>query len=111
MDEKRVIELLAKWDEIIDPTDCDDLIFWLSSWISEKEQDLTEQEGIVAQLRLSYVMQYKSVAKADVCLEVDPVYKEMRSIETELRRLKSARSNVKRRYEILTNRILTNKKY
>lgn len=63
MDETRAIELLAKWDEIISPQDCDELLFWLSSWISEKEEVLTEDEGRTAQARLVLIEEKGSVAK------------------------------------------------
>lgn len=111
MDENRAIELLSKWHEIISPQDCDEMLFWLSSWISEKEQDLTNYEGIVAGIRLNLTETHKSVAKADVYLEITRDYQEMRHCERELRRLKSARTNVKRRYEILCNKATNFKRY
>ncbi len=111
MDEKRATELLAKWDEIISPLDCDELLFWLSSWLADKEEELTTDEGIVAQQRLALVEAGNSVAKADVILEAGDVYQIMKACERGIRRLKSARNNVRRRYEILIGNNTTFKKY
>lgn len=111
MEEQRAVELLSRWDEIISPQDCDNLLFWISCWIDEIENALTLAEGVVAEKRLKLIEAGNSVAKANVYLEVELDYKIMKDSEKKLRRLKSARSNVKRRYEIITNKLLQNKRY
>ncbi len=112
MEEQIAIKLLAEWDKINAPQDADNLLFWLSSWISDEEEHLTELDGQVAQLRLTLITEHGSVAKADAYLEVADLFKDMKKVETTVRRLKSARQNVRRRYDLITNRILqTQRKY
>jgi hypothetical protein len=106
MEENEAIELLKNWDQIINPVTADELLFWLSSWIVRMEDDLTEADGFLAQKRLQFIETHKSVAKADVHLAVEPEFKLVKQIEKDLRRLKSARGNVKRRYEILVSKAL-----
>ena len=112
MEESEAIKLLAEWKKINSPQEADNLLFYLSSWISDKEEELTEVDGMVAQARLVLIQEHQSVAKADAYLECSNLYIRMKQIERELRKLKSARSNVNRRYQIITNKILqTQRRY
>lgn len=91
---------------IISPVVCDELLFWASSWLGDYEESLSEVDQKVSQRLLTLIDNHRSVAKAKVYLETEDIYLQQQTIERRIRELRSFRSNVKRRYEILTNRIL-----
>ena len=112
MEESEAIKLLAEWEKINAPQEADDLLFYLSMWISDTEETLTEMDGRIAQMRLKLIEEKGSVAKADVYLEATTEFATMKDVERSLRKLKSARANVNRRYQIISNKILqTQRRY
>ena len=106
MTETDLLQYAKEPEKIISPVVADDLLFWASSWLSDYEESLAEVDLQVAQKRLLLIDTYKSVAKGQAYLEVDDIYLQQQKIERRIRELKAFRSNVRRRYEILTNRIL-----
>ncbi len=106
MTETDLLQYAKEPEKIISPIVCDELLFWSSSYLSDYEETLAEIDQQVAQQRLTFIDTYKSVAKAQAYLEVDPLYKEQQRIERRIRELKAFKGNVRRRFEILTNRIL-----
>lgn len=72
-------------------------------------QERRADGGVIAQEKLKLVMDSEfSVAKANTIIEAGENYRKMKMTENELSRLRSARANVKRRYEILANKALQN---
>jgi len=92
--------------KIISPVVCDELIFWASGYLGDYEESLAEVDQRVAQKRLSLIDKFGSVARAEANLEVDDIYLQQKTIERRIRELKAFKSNVRRRYEILSNRLL-----
>ncbi len=112
MEESEAIKLLAEWEKIISPQDCDNLLFWLSHWIDDIEEALTLVEGVVNERRIMLINSHKTVAMADAYLKIDEYYQKRDKLENSLRRYKAARSNVRRRYDLITNRLLqTQRRY
>lgn len=106
MEIKDLLEYAKDPPKIISPMVCDELLFWASSWCADYEESLAEIDQLVAQKRLILIDSYGSVAKAEAYLEVDDLYIQQQKIERRIRELKAFKSNVRRRYEILTNKIL-----
>jgi hypothetical protein len=92
--------------KIISPNVCDELLFWASSYLTDYEESLAEIDLQVAQKRLTFIDTHHSVAKAEAYLEIDDLYLQQKTIERRIRQLKAFKANVRRRYEILTNRLL-----
>lgn len=103
MEFNEVIQAIKEPDKLIDHRVVDELIFWVSSWKDDKEEELVTIDQQVAAKRLELIEVHKSVAKADAFLEVEPIYIQQQNIEFRIKQLASFRSNLKRRYEILTN--------
>ena len=99
-----VLDQLKSPEKLIDPRVVDELLFYVSSWISELEETLNEVDWSVSLKSVELTERYKSVAKARVYLEVDEVYKKQRELEMRIRTLKGFRSNLRRRYEILSTK-------
>jgi len=107
MEIKDLLEYAKAPEKIISPVVCDELLFWASSYLTEYEEGLAEVDQQVSQKRLELISLHNSVAKAAAYLEVEDVYLQQQTIERRIRQLKAFKSNVKRRYEILTNKILS----
>ncbi len=106
MELKQLLEYAHDPTKIINPVVCDDLLFWASSWLNDYEESLAEIDQKVAQKRLQLIDTHKSVAKAEAFLEIEEIYLQQQTIERRIKELRAFKSNVRRRYEILTNRIL-----
>ncbi len=99
-----VIQWIKTPDKLIDHRVVDELIFHVSAWKTDKEEELVEIDQRVAAKRLELIEIHKSVAKADAHLAVEPIYIQQQKIEFSIKQLSSFRSNLKRRYEILTDK-------
>lgn len=106
MEIKELLTYAADPTKIISPVVCDELLFWASGYLSDYEESLGEVDQQVSVKRLALLDFHKSVSKADAYLETESIYLQQKTIERRIRELKAFRSNVRRRYEILTNRIL-----
>lgn len=106
MEEKDLLEYAKDPTKIINPLVCDQLLFWASSYLSDYEEGLAEVDQQVSVRRLGLIGTHGSVAKAEAYLEVEAIYLQQQTIERRIKQLRAFKSNVKRRYEILTNRIL-----
>ena len=100
---EEVIEWVKTPDKLIDPRVVDELIFHVSAWKDDYEESLVEVDQQVAVNKLQLIETHKSVAKAEAFLAVEPIYIKQQEIEFRIKQLASFRSNLKRRYEILTN--------
>lgn len=104
------IEEVYNWmrepEKIISPVTADQLLFFVSSFITDYEESLAEVDQKVSQKRLVLIEQYGSVAKADSYLEIEDIYLQQKKIERRIKQLKAFKSNVRRRYEILSNKAL-----
>lgn len=103
MEFNQVIQWIKEPEKLIDHKVVDELIFYVSSWKDDKEEELVEVDQQVAAKKLELIEIHKSVAKAEAYLEVEPIYLRQQEIEFRIKQLSSFRSNLKRRYEILTN--------
>lgn len=97
-----VIQWIKEPEKLIDHKVVDELIFWISAFKDDKEEELSEVDQQVAVKRLELIETHGSVAKADAFLEVEPIYKKQQEIEFRIKQLSSFRSNLKRRYDVLT---------
>lgn len=107
MELKEVIEQLKNPEKLIDYNKVDQLLFWVSSYIAELEEELHETDWSVSLKALELIKEYGSVAKGRVYLEVEEVYRKQRELEMRIRTLKGFRSNLRRRYEILCSKVLS----
>lgn len=103
MEFNEVIKWIKEPEKLIDHRVVDEIIFYVSAWKDDKEEELVEVDQQVAARKLELIEIHKSVAKAEAYLEVEPIYKKQQEIEFRIKQLSSFRSNLKRRYEILTN--------
>jgi hypothetical protein len=103
MEFNEVIQWIKEPEKLIDHRVVDELIFYVSSWKDDKEEELVEVDQQVAAKKLELIEIHKSVAKAEAYLEIQPIYKKQQEIEFRIKQLSSFRANLKRRYEILTN--------
>jgi|GEM_PF-5416536 len=104
---QQVLDKIKDIPALIDPIEVDELIDWVSGWIDELEMDLGVVDQQVSQKRLALIEEHKKVNLAERKLEVEEIYIKQQDIERKIRRLKSARSNLKRRYEIITRQALS----
>lgn len=93
---------ITKPDELVDPRLIDSLLFWISSYITEAENELQELDYKVAFTRLDLIKEHGSVAKADAFLKVTDAYKEQKTLEHRIRTLKAFKANLRRRFDLLT---------
>lgn len=105
------IEEITEWmknpEKIINPVIADELLFFVSSFLTDFEESLAEVDQQVAVKRLELIEKYGSVAKGEVYLEIEDIYLQQQTIERRIRQLKAFKNNVRRRYEILSNRALS----
>src|SRR5687767_12385225 len=94
-----VIQRVKEPDKLIDHRVVDELIFWVSAWKDDKEEELLIVDQQVAVKKLELIEVHKSVAKAEAYLEIEPIYQKQQEIEFRIKQLSSFRSNLKRRYE------------
>lgn len=106
MTELELLDYAKDPTKIISPNVCDELLFWASGYLGDYEESLAEVDLQVAQKRLSLIDTHSSVAKAEAYLETDDIYLQQQAIERRIKQLKAFKANVRRRYEILTNRVL-----
>ena len=97
-----VIQWIKEPEKLIDHKVVDELIFWVSAFKDDKEEELSEVDQQVAAKKLELIEIHKSVAKAEAYLEIQPIYRKQQEIEFRIKQLASFRANLKRRYEILT---------
>jgi hypothetical protein len=103
MDFNEVIQWIGEPEKLVDHRVVDELIFWVSAFKDDKEEELVTIDQQVAAKKLELIEIHKSVAKAEAYLAVEPVYIKQQEIEFRIKQLSSFRTNLKRRYEILTN--------
>lgn len=104
MEFDEVIALIKEPDKLNDPREIDEILFWVDSWKTDKEEALHQLDYQVANRLLSLIETYKSVAKAKAYLEIEAVFREQKSTELKIKQLASLKANLKRRFEILTNK-------
>lgn len=88
-------------EKLVNPEEVNILKFYVSSWIIDKEEELNKQNYKVAIKRRELLIEYKSVAKADLYLELEPVYLDREKTKLLIKELRSIRSNLKDRYDAL----------
>lgn len=107
MEQQQVIKLITDIPSLIDVPVIDELIDYVSGWIDDSEIELGEIDQQVSQRRLALIEQHGKVNMAERHLEVEEIYIKQQEVERRIRRLKSVRSNLKRRYEVITKNLLT----
>lgn len=100
---EEVVEKIKEPEKLIDPRVIDELLFWISSWLTDYEESLSEVDQQVAIKRLDLVEVHKSVAKANAYLEMEDIYLQQQAIERRIRQLKAFKANLRRRFDLLTN--------
>ncbi len=103
MELKEVLDKIKSPEALIDPREVDELLFWVSSWIGDYEEQLATEDQQVAVKGLDLIEAHGSVAKGQAHLKVEPIYLAMKNTERRIRQLKAFKSNLRRRYDILTN--------
>lgn len=97
LDKMRDPTNLADWREV------DELIFWCSGFIGDYEEQLAELDQVVAVKYDDLAEDHGSDAAGKRKLALTDVYKDQKLVERRIRQLKAFRTNLKRRYEILTS--------
>ena len=91
-------------EKLINPEEVNILKFYVSGFITDREELLNEQNYQVAIKRRELLIEHKSVAKADLYLELEPRYLEREKTKLLIKDLRSIRSNLRDRYEVLINK-------
>lgn len=98
-------ELLTKItapDELIDIREIDQLLFWCSTYLSEAQDDLSKLDTQVSIRELDLYKEHGSVPKAKVHLKVEQIYQDQQALENTIRALKGFKSDLRRRFDLLT---------
>lgn len=101
---EQVLEKVKDPTNLADFREVDELIFWVSGWIGDYEERLAEVDQRVAVREDELVEKHGTNAKGHTKLKLEPVYIEQQDIERRIRQLKALKSNLRRRYEVLTGR-------
>jgi hypothetical protein len=101
---EEITNAIKEPEKLIDPEMVNLLKFYVSAWITDREEELNEQNYQVAIKRRELLIEHKSVAKADLYLELEPRYLEREKTKLLIKDLRSIRSNLKDRYEVLINK-------
>ena len=104
MELNEVLDKIKEPEKLIDPEEVNLLKFYVSAFITDREELLNEQNYMVAVKRRELLIEHKSVAKADLYLELEPRYLEREKTKLLIKDLRSIRSNLKDRYEVLINK-------
>lgn len=99
-------EVLAKIKEpekLINPVEVDELLFWVSGFIGDYEERLATEDQQVAVKYDELAEEHGSDAAGKRKLALEPIFKQQKETERRIRQLKAFKSNLRRRYEILTN--------
>jgi hypothetical protein len=99
----QVLEKIKEPDKLNDYREIDELIFWVDSWKTDAEEELHTIDYQVANKKLQLIEKHGSVAKGEAHLEVEDIYIKQQSVELRIKKLAAFKSNLRRRYEILTN--------
>lgn len=102
MTEQEVLDKVKDPLTLNDAREIDDMLFWVDSWKTHSEEELHEADYRVAQKKLQLIEQHKSVAKAEAFLEVEPLYREQQKLEMRIKQFAAIKTNLKRRFELLT---------
>lgn len=100
---EQVIEKIKDPTNLADYREVDELIFWASGWIGDCEEALAEIDQRVSIKYDELAEKYGTDAAGKRKLKLEPLYLEQTTLERKIRRLKSLKSDLKRRYQILTN--------
>jgi hypothetical protein len=101
---EEIIDAIKEPEKLIDPERVNLLKFYVSAFITDREELLNEQNYQVAIKRRELLIEHKSVAKADLYLELEPRYLEREKTKLLIKDLRSIRSNLRDRYEVLINK-------
>jgi hypothetical protein len=101
---EEITKRIAEPEKLVSPEEVNLLKFYVSSWITDKEEELNEQNYQVAIKRRELLIEHKSVAKADLYLELEPRYLEREKTKLLIKDLRSIRSNLRDRYDVLVNK-------
>ena len=103
MTEQEVFEKIKEPEKLIDPREIDKLLFWVSSWITDNEEALAEIDQQVAVKYDELATKWETDAAGKRKLALEPIYIEQKKVGRRIKQLKAFKSNLRRRYEILTN--------
>jgi hypothetical protein len=101
---EEIAEKIKSPEKLINPEEVNLLKFYVSAFITDREELLNEQNYQVAIKRRELLIEHKSVAKADLYLELEPRYLEREKTKLLIKDLRSIRSNLRDRFEILSNK-------
>jgi len=92
----QIVEKIKHPEEKLSVVEQEELIDYLTMFIHELEEDLFKVEMNV-DFRLAELSEKNSVAKAEILIRLEPVYKEQKRLSNLLKSLKSYRQNVRRK--------------
>lgn len=101
---EEVLEKIKGPEKLADPGEVDSLLFWVSGWIGDYEERLAVVDQQVAIKEDNLTEEFKTSAKAKTKLKLTPIYIEQQEIERRIRQLKAFRVNLRRRFDILTDK-------
>lgn len=103
MELQDVLNKIKDPTSLIDPVEVDNLLFWVSSWLGDYEEKLSTEDQQVAVKYDQLAEEHGSDAAGKRKLALEPIFSQQKETERRIRQLKAFKSNLRRRYEILTN--------
>ncbi len=92
----QIIELLKSPENILSVPDQEEVIDYCTMWIHTLEEEMMELD-FKCDTKLAQLIENNSVAKAEVLLKLEDVYKERKKKDLTLKSLKSYRQNIRRK--------------
>lgn len=106
MELQEVLSKIKDFESLNDPREIDLLLFEVSSHKADLEEALHQQDYKVSVKRLALIREFGKVNQAEAQLEIEDVYTEQKKLEYQLKILGEFKTNLRRRYDLLTNKFL-----
>lgn len=104
MELEQIKKLMEEPEKLIDPIIVDEVMFWTSAFLSDYEERLATEDQQVAVKYDQLAEVHGSDAAGKRKLALEPIYIQQKETERRIRQLKAFKSNLRRRYDILTNK-------
>lgn len=99
---EEVLNWITRPDELNDPRVVDELLFHVSGFLGDYEERLAEIDQQVAVKYDDLATEHGSDAAGKRKLALTDIFKQQKGIERRIRQLKAFKTNLRRRYTILT---------
>lgn len=99
---EKIIERLSEPEKLIDPREINTLQGYLNGYITDLEEEAWGRQ-LVASNKLAELSTDNSAAKAEILWKVSNEYRLWQGLERTIKKLKRYRSDLKDRFQVLTN--------